>query len=76
MGVMTSQNDTKLTITRKIKIGKIFNLVFLSIRLIADLSCKFQKCSFISIIRYLFVNLGIRIFEENNFKKILKRLNL
>ena len=32
----------KMTITRKIKIGKIWNLVFLSIQPIADFSCKFD----------------------------------
>ena len=31
-----------MTITRKIKIGKIWNLVFLSIQPIPDLSCKFE----------------------------------
>ena len=32
-----------MTITRKIKIRKFWKLVFLSIRPIADLSCKFEK---------------------------------
>ena len=40
---MTSLNDTKNTITRKIKIGKIWYMVFLSIQPIADLSCEFEK---------------------------------
>ena len=39
---MTSQNDAKMTITQKIKIGKILNLIFLFIQLIPDLSCKFD----------------------------------
>ena len=34
---------TKMTITRKVKIGKTGNLVFLSILPIADLSSKFEK---------------------------------
>ena len=34
--------STKMTITRKIKIGNIWNLIFLSIQLIPHLSCKFE----------------------------------
>ena len=41
--VMTSQNDTKMTITRKIKIVKTWKLVFPSIQPILDYSCKFEK---------------------------------
>ena len=37
------KNDTKMTITRKIKIGKIWKLIFLSIEPISDLPCKFQN---------------------------------
>ena len=37
------KNDTKMTITRKIKIGEFWNLVLLSIQPIADLSSKFKK---------------------------------
>ena len=32
-----------MTITRKIKIGKIGNLVFITIQPVTDLSCKFEK---------------------------------
>ena len=35
--------STKMTITRKIRITKIGNVVFLSIQPIPDLSCKFEK---------------------------------
>jgi len=34
---------TKMTITRKIEIGKIWNFLFFSIQPIADLTCKFKK---------------------------------
>ena len=37
------KNVAKITITRKIKIGKIWNLVFLSIQPIADLSSEFEN---------------------------------
>ena len=40
--VTTSQNDQKVTITRKIKIGKFWNLIFLSILPISDLLYKFE----------------------------------
>ena len=35
--------STKMTITQKIRIAKIGNVVFLSIQPIPDLSCKFEK---------------------------------
>ena len=44
LGWFFHKNDTKMTITRKIKIGEFWNLVLLSIQPIADLSSKFEKC--------------------------------
>ena len=43
IGVIFSKNDTKMAITRKIKIGKIWKLVLLSNEPISNLPCKFQK---------------------------------
>ena len=43
LGWFFHKNDTKMTITRKIKIGKIWNFVFISTQPIADLSSKFEK---------------------------------
>jgi len=40
IGIILSK---KMTRTRKIKIAKIGNLVFLSIQQIPDLSCKFES---------------------------------
>ena len=42
-GDFFKNNDTKMTITRKIKIAKIWKLVSLSIQPISDLPCKFLK---------------------------------
>jgi len=36
------KKDQKMTITQKIKIGKIWNLIFLSVQPIPDLSCEFE----------------------------------
>ena len=44
------KNDTKMSISRKIKIGKIRNLVFLPIQPIADLSCKIKKNIYIGFV--------------------------
>ena len=52
---------TKMTITRKIKIGRIWNLIFLSIQPIADLSSIFEK--FQKQILFIFN------FEENPWSK-------
>ena len=42
IGTMTSQNYQNMTITRKIKIWKIWNLIFHSFQNIPHLSCKFE----------------------------------
>ena len=43
LGWFFQKNDTKMTITRKIKIVKIWKLVLLSSQPISNLPCKFQK---------------------------------
>ena len=39
---MTSQNDTKMTITRKIETGEFLNLVYIHSQPIPVLSCQFD----------------------------------
>ena len=43
LGWFFQKNDTKMTITQKIKIVKIWKLVLLSNQPISNLPCKFQK---------------------------------
>ena len=60
LGWYFHKNDTKMTITRKIKIGENWNLVFLSIQVIANLSSKFQKWIFFLLWTkyYYFIEIG------------------
>ena len=43
LGWWHHKNNQKITITRKIKIGKFLNLIFLSIQLISDLVLSWEK---------------------------------
>ena len=62
----------KITIIRKIKIRKIWNLIFLSIQPIPDLSCKFDHF-WRNIYFFLFKKKSCMIFWNIKIKKILHK---
>ena len=48
LGWWRHKNDQKITLTRKIKIGKIWNLVFRSIQPILNLSCRYYLKNYLN----------------------------
>ena len=65
---MTSQKWPKMALTRKIKMGKILNLVFLPIQPILDLSSKFEKLKINKNNFFLILNIFFLFLKnKNNF---------
>ena len=63
---MTSQDDQKMTKTRKIRIGKIPKFIFLSIQPIPDLSCEFEQSFFFWKVIFFFKNICIFLKKKNS----------